>query len=350
MENWRSYLKELENTSEVGMPKKFYISIRFGKDQEQLMKDLADGKVIKHQGQASSGLVGFADNPSNFMQFHGNIRDATIVMPGADFAELNDSIVKIEYDNPDFLAQDGLKALYRLLEKNQEDQLHAPRILGAIIDGSDLTGTMKKVSGKAPSPSEAHAMQTLFGEHELQESLAKILFDNLEKVYDVDSLSKLLTPPLIAYSKDKSKLDSWRREVLEPYLTPDFVQTIMRAGVLGAARYYKEENEWVVDSNVLNVPSSSIIYVAGPTLKEKSLFQKMKKGELTEPQKDVLSYEVKKMNDIVSSIEEYGLDKKYKKVIITDLGTFNAAKNKWQMRKREIAHELEKEELPKAAE
>ena len=29
MENWREYLEELENVSDVSMPKKFYISIYF---------------------------------------------------------------------------------------------------------------------------------------------------------------------------------------------------------------------------------------------------------------------------------------------------------------------------------
>ena len=142
MENWRSYLSELENTSDVSMPKKFYISIYFDdKYRPEIIKNLALNKVVKEPGASSSDIVGFADNPSNFMQFHGNLRDATIVMDSKEFLELNDSVVKIEYDNADFLAQDGLKALYRLVEKNQKDESDAERIMGAILDNEDVSYT-----------------------------------------------------------------------------------------------------------------------------------------------------------------------------------------------------------------
>ena len=115
MESWREYLEELENTSDVSLPPKFYISIYFDDNyRPQIMKDLASNRVIKTAGASSSDIVGFADNPSNFMQMHGNLSDATIVLNSSDFAEINDSIVKIEYENPDFLTQDGLKAFYRL--------------------------------------------------------------------------------------------------------------------------------------------------------------------------------------------------------------------------------------------
>ena len=143
MENWKNYLHELENTSDVSMPKKFYISIYFDDEyRPEIVKNLAKNQVVKVPGQSSSDIVGFADNPSNFMQFHGNLRDATIVMNSKDFLELNDSVVKIEYDNADFLTQDGLKALYRLVEKNQKDENDAERIMGAILD-SDVGGNLR---------------------------------------------------------------------------------------------------------------------------------------------------------------------------------------------------------------
>ena len=62
----------------------------------------------------------------------------------------------------------------------------------------------------------------------------------------------------------------------------------------------------------------------------------MKKKKLSPAEMKTLSYEVKKMNAIMAAIEKYDFESKFKKVIITDMGTFNAAKNKWQKRKREI--------------
>jgi hypothetical protein len=66
----------------------------------------------------------------------------------------------------------------------------------------------------------------------------------------------------------------------------------------------------------------------------------MKKKELSPAEMKTLSYEVKKMNAIMAAIEKYDLENKFKKVIITDMGTFNAAKNKWQKRKREMGEYL----------
>jgi hypothetical protein len=115
---------------------------------------------------------------------------------------------------------------------------------------------------------------------------------------------------------------------------------MLMRGMISTAKFYEKENEWVVDSNVMNVPKSSILYIAGPAVKTKNIFQKMKKKELSPAEMKTLSYEVKKMNAIMAAIEKYDLESKFKKVIITDMGTFNAAKNKWQKRKREMGEYL----------
>ena len=95
---------------------------------------------------------------------------------------------------------------------------------------------------------------------------------------------------------------------------------------------YEKENEWVVDTNVMNVPQSSILYIGGPAVKTKKIFNKMKQGELTPAEKGTLKYEIDKMDKIMAAIKKYDLENKFKKVIITDMGTFNAARNKWQKR------------------
>ena len=102
------------------------------------------------------------------------------------------------------------------------------------------------------------------------------------------------------------------------------MKEILRHGIISAASGYKDENEWVVDSNILNIPSSSILYIAGPTMKTKKLFQQLKKGELPKQYKHVLKYEQNKMNIIFKLIEKYGLDNKYKKIIMI-LGDDTAA-------------------------
>ena len=350
MENWRSYLKELENISDVSIPKKFYISLYFDeKYRPDIMKNLADNKVVKVPGDSSSDIVGFSDNPSNFMQMHGFIRDATIVMNGKEFAEINDSVVKIEYGNPNFFAQDGLKALYRVMEKNQDSKDHAQRVMDIIvtITDHDFQETMEKITREKAPPFEVNAMQVFFSSWDAKEAMGNALYDNLENIWNVETLYKTMVPVLEKLIAS-DKLDSWRREILEKYITPDFVRILMQLGLISAGKNYEEENEWVVDTNVMNVPPSSILYISGPAVKTKKIFNKMKKGDLSKAERFGLKSEIDKMDKIMDAIEKYDLESKYKKIIITDMGTFNAAKNKWNKRKRELKYGVQ--EMPKAAE
>jgi hypothetical protein len=282
------------------------------------------------------------------MQMHGNIRDATIVMNGKDFAEINDSVVKIEYGDPNFFAQDGLKALYRVMEKNQDSKDHAQRVMEIIVSitDHDFKETMEKITREKASPSEVNAMQDFFSSAPYY-TMGNALYDNLENIWNVDTLYKTMVPALEKLIAS-DKIDSWRREILEKYITPDFVRMLMYLGLESAGKNYEEENEWVVDTNVMNVPPSSTIYIAGPAVKTKKIFNKMKKGDLSKAERFGLKSEIGKMDKIMDAIEKYDLENKYKKVIITDMGTFNAAKNKWQKRKRELQYGVQ--EMPKAAE
>ena len=339
MESWREYLQELENTSDISMPKKFYISIYFDDNyRPKIMADLANNQVVKTPGASSSDIVGFADNPSNFMQMHGNIRDATIVMDGKDFADINDSIVKIEYANPDFLAQDGLKAFYRLMEKNQGAEEDAERVIGAIFDSADIIETMGKVTREKVDNQAGVTMQNFLREWEVKTPLAQELYANLDRINSLQDLVDLLFPVL----EDQLKqADSWRQDELGKYISKGFLRLILYTGIVNAAKMYEKENEWVVDTNVMNVPQSSILYIGGPAVKTKKIFNKMKQGELTPAEKGTLKYEIDKMDKIMAAIQKYDLENKFKKVIITDMGTFNAARNKWQKRKREMAKAAE---------
>jgi hypothetical protein len=302
------------------------------------MKDLGDNKVIKTPGASSSDIVGFADNPSNFMQMHGNIRDATIVMNGKDFADINDSIVKIEYDNPDFLAQDGLKAFYRLTEKNQKDEQHAERVIGNIFDSAEIGQAMWQVTREKVDNQAMVTMQNFLREWDVKTPLAQQLYANLDRINSLQHLVDLLFPVLEDQLK---KADSWRQDELGKYISKGFLRLILYTGIISAAKMFEKENEWVVDTNVMNVPPSSNLYIGGPAVKTKKIFNKMKHGDLTPAEKRELRYEIGKMDKIMASIEKYDLEKKYKKVIITDMGTFNAARNKWQKRKREMQYAAE---------
>jgi len=189
MESWRSYLKELENTSEVGMPKNFYISIAFGgtRHLEQLMKDLSNGQVIKQPG-GNTGIVGFADNPSNFMQFHGTQRDATMVMPAKEFLDINDSVVKIEYDNADFLAQDGLKAIFRVVEK-QQTEAETDLLMSRLMQNSAHSKTamedfLKQLGHTDLDRLDTNRVSDSLDHPDMIQAASSALFKNLDKIND----------------------------------------------------------------------------------------------------------------------------------------------------------------------
>ena len=352
MESWRSYLKELENTSEVSLPKKFYISIRFSDSEfaAKAMADLGKNRVEKVLGGpgGESDLVGFSDNPSNFMQFHGEQRGATIVMPSQDFLDINNDVAKVEYDNVDFLTQDGLKILFRLLEKNQNVE-GAERIIRIIFGSaySQVTSQILKQTGGPETSKYDSKIHSVLNDYPyLKERVAQAWMDNLDSINDLDSFTEVVYPAFVEWGKMMSQgmtrktsfprtTNNWHEKTVDTISEP-VMKEILRHGIINAASGYKDENEWVVDSNILNIPSSSILYIAGPTMKTKKLFQQLKKGELPKQYKHVLKYEQDKMSMIFKLIEKYGLDNKYKKIIVTDMGTFRDAKAKWRKREREL--------------
>ena len=71
MESWRSYLKELENISDVSMPKKFYISLYFDeKYRPDIMKNLADNKVVKVFNSSDFSIDGLRPNTNYSLAFY----------------------------------------------------------------------------------------------------------------------------------------------------------------------------------------------------------------------------------------------------------------------------------------
>ena len=366
MESWRSYLKELENTSEISMPKKFYISIRFSdsKYAEKAMADLGENQVEKVLGGpgGDSDLVGFSDSPTNFMQFHGESRGATIVMPAQDFLDANEDVVKVEYDNIDFLTQDGLKIMFRLLEKNQNAE-GAERIIRILFGQAyaEVTSNILKQTGGTETSKYDSTIHNVLNDYPyLNERVAKAWIENIDKINDLNSFTEVVHAAFIKW-KDMMKQGLTRDtsftstsnnmyENAADAITKDVMKEILKYGIIHAASGYKEENEWVVDSNILNIPSSSILYVAGPTMKTKKLFQQLKKGELPKEAEHTLKWEQDKMKMLLGLIEKYGLEKKYKKIIITDMGTFNQAKKKWRKREYDLKHKTPSEPYQQAAE
>ena len=78
-----------------------------------------------------------------------------------------------------------------------------------------------------------------------------------------------------------------------------------------------EDGDYILDDD-------KKVQISETDLQEKKK-KKKKKKELSPAEMKTLSYEVKKMNAIMAAIEKYDLESKFKKVIITDMGTFNAA-------------------------
>jgi hypothetical protein len=192
---------------------------------------------------------------------------------------------------------------------------------------------------KELSNSDFFIFQRFLEDYETRKALGKKLYDNLDRINNVEQFVSVMQPTFIEVMNKTQR--SYEKEVIEKFISnKDFVRAMLMRGMISTAKFYEKENEWVVDSNVMNVPKSSILYIAGPAVKTKNIFQKMKKKELSPAEMKTLSYEVKKMNAIMAAIEKYDLESKFKKVIITDMGTFNAAKNKWQKRKREMGEYL----------
>lgn len=93
-------------------PKKFYVVVPIyeGHDREmKRVKDIARGVL--------DGVQGISDKSEIIMNWYGIARNAIIVMDANKLMKMN-KLSRIQYDNPHYLASDGLFALYRLWDKD----------------------------------------------------------------------------------------------------------------------------------------------------------------------------------------------------------------------------------------
>ena len=109
----------------------------------------------------------------------------------------------------------------------------------------------------------------------MADSMSKIFREKQAEINDIDSLVEIVGGVMAKYAEERASgtaYDTDTREEQENFarhVNPAFLKAMFADVIVKQAKGYEEENEWVVDSNVLNIPASSTIYIAGPETKNK---------------------------------------------------------------------------------
>lgn len=336
LENWREYLNEIQTDIDelVQSPgyeaqdvKQFFITLKVNTgDKDQILDDLEQGFVKKYQkgdpessygGSTSSDIVGYSGDPSNIEQFHGvDTYNTTVVMPAKLFTKTNCDEggckpIQVEYDNLDFLVQDNLRVLYRILDvsarRGREDKGHpgefaflnvflgiGPQTKEAVYAALDALKGVKQPSldlGDKGVDADAVAQEIKDGLVYTINSATRGFADTFANVNEdtFEGFARKVVPAMqeailatiekrwsgAPWEEEKTsyvkKLDlkykeffgigqgneSWTKFGYE------FLKEFLKQRISEIGQRFEKEKEWLVNSDTLHVPAHSQVYISG---------------------------------------------------------------------------------------
>lgn len=257
-----------EDISISDIPKHFRVAfdlVSFGR--EDTVTNLLKGYI--------SGVKGISASKMILIHFFGVARDAMLVMDAKKTLELNrGNIEKIDYSNPEALMKDNMKLLHRIWSKSE-----------SMTDGviyNLFEYVMAAVKKLSYSYDLLHAMEYTAMYQDFSYWYRKQPGDRvrINSVEDAAMWVMKIIPKMIKdYEESKSYRDPSHLKVAEKVPKSDWIKLITYA--LGMVnQVYGSEEEWVVNSNVLNVPPMSKIFVLVYDKPEQEQIDKYKSGSL----------------------------------------------------------------------
>lgn len=213
------------------IPKRFFLAINFSMWDDNIttkIDSLLKGELVGVKGIAGSGLKEMVKN-------WGGMRELMISMPSEALLSLN-KLSRVMYDNPEYLVSDGMKALRRLFNEDNEKYsslfskmqgyvlrvMDDPKIKGWI----DYNGSFSKLDDYVKE------------------------FKNIKDVKDLVNFIMSRMDDSNGILKAKG-FEWWRKTIM--------------AGLKNMGQLYKSESEWLVKGGSLKIPPGSKIYVVEPS-------------------------------------------------------------------------------------
>jgi len=215
----------------LDIPKRFFLAINFSMHDDGIsskIDSLLKGELVGVKGIAGSGLKEMVKN-------WGGMRELMISMPSEALLSLN-KLSRVMYDNPEYLVSDGMKALRRLFNDDNETY-------------SSLFTKMQGYVLRVMDDPIVRGRVEYNGSFSNLDQYVKE-FKNIKDVKDLVNfiLSKMEDREGILKAKG---FEWWRKTLM--------------AGLKNMGQLYKSESEWLVKGNSLKIPPGSKIYVVEPS-------------------------------------------------------------------------------------
>lgn len=215
-------------------PKKFYVVIPFSDDYgKKELADLSRGVL--------DGVQGISEKSEIILQWHGMARDAVLVMDAKELVKLN-QLSRVQYTNPEYLASDGMAALYRIFDKKKDESYG---IAGNLVDYLTIASSPKRNRGQdVLDEARALADRIDAASAKLASALAALPFDD---PYDKRDALRSVTKQLDEndfkfFLKESGKASESLRAVADHYdgLTKRIVDIYLNRDEIGVHNAYLE--------------------------------------------------------------------------------------------------------------
>lgn len=258
-------------------------------ETEEAAQQLANRRLEGVVGISASGTIG--------LQWLGVARDAMLAMPGPETLQLN-SISEIRYDDPEYLMQNNMSALYRIF-----NQKGVERVLSNIFQYA--------VAAAKQSRNKDFAQFVYFSEWcAFWQKLSWYAEKNPPQVNSVQELAEWAAEhaPIAAERVEKG---DWARD--SATLTPDQWQYLLHGALKNVSRVYSDEGEWIVEGNVLNIPPGSVLYIMTYDVPEDILAEWNSSDPAGRQRLQFMGWTgtLERLDQLQDVVKKYGLDRIY---------------------------------------
>lgn len=223
---FKEYLNE-KSFTEKDLPKDFWVVF----DIQRMLSELKTGKIKGLKGISSSNDIQFS--------FLGVARDAMLQIDAKQLLSLN-KITRILYDNPHYLVSKNMWALRRMYSTGSQwiNQVFG-NLFGMIQE--EMKGSKHK---------QLFYDMGYYGFRNVDYKWSKSVKLNIKNLKD---LSVVIYKYIHTIFTDQTdiKYDITQKEL----------NNILYKSLLNIGKIYSSENEWVIKSDVLNIPKKTIVHI-----------------------------------------------------------------------------------------
>lgn len=229
------------------VPGMFWLVFDIGQASEKYAKQVASGRL--------KGLKGISGDRRIVGSWLGVARNAMLVMPGKDVIKLN-KLSRVLYDNPEYLASQDFKALYRLYNQTNRSQL-----MMRIVDR--LKPHLKRSTH--PSAGDLHHVinHGWLSGHVIGNHYEKAK-PRIQSVSDAAKyLKRAVAETGLASVKDRFGMPSAALPIIKEFPLSEW-KKVVAAALTDAGKLYQDEGEWTVKGDTFHIPKNSNLVILRP--------------------------------------------------------------------------------------